>query len=120
MAVLLIQKILHDFEDQRIANFLNLEQVTFSVTLVIQCTVCQCAKSEEWCRSNVYLQVLLAIHLVSGYGAPWWDRHILEKTNLGTLDTVDYYNIWKITITHSRDNQCDPINLAYIKGACTK
>ena len=25
--------------------------------------------------------VLLAIHLVSGYGAPWWDHHILEKAN---------------------------------------
>ena len=36
--------------------------------------------------------LLLAIHLVLGYGAPWWDHHILEKANLDPLDTLDYYN----------------------------
>ncbi len=35
MTVLPIEQILHDFEDQKIAKFFNLEQVNFRVTLVI-------------------------------------------------------------------------------------
>ncbi len=35
IAILWIEPILHNFEDQKIANFLNLEQVYFRVTLVI-------------------------------------------------------------------------------------
>ena len=34
MTVLRIEQILHNFEDQKFANFLNLEQVYFRVTLV--------------------------------------------------------------------------------------
>ncbi len=34
MTVLRIEQILHNFEDQKIAHFLNLEQVNFRVTLV--------------------------------------------------------------------------------------
>ena len=34
MTVCQIEQILHNFEDQKIANFLNLEQVNFRVTLV--------------------------------------------------------------------------------------
>ena len=34
MTVLQIEKILHNFEDQKFANFLNLERVNFRVTLV--------------------------------------------------------------------------------------
>ena len=37
------------------------------------------------------IQLLLAIHLVSDYGAPWWDHHILERANLGPSDNLDYY-----------------------------
>ena len=43
--------------------------------------------------------LLLAIHLVSGYGAPWSDHSILEKANLGPLDTLDFYNIQQIQDT---------------------
>ncbi len=32
VAILRIEQILHNFEDQKIANFLNLEQVNFRVT----------------------------------------------------------------------------------------
>ena len=41
MTVLQIEQILHNFEGQKIANFFNLEQVNFRVTLV-KCafTVC--------------------------------------------------------------------------------
>ncbi len=35
MTVLRIEQILHNFEDQKFANFLNLKQVNFRVTLVI-------------------------------------------------------------------------------------
>ena len=35
MTVLWIEQILHYFEDQKFANFFNLEQVNFRVTLVI-------------------------------------------------------------------------------------
>ena len=35
MSVLQIEQILHNFEDQKIANLFNLEQVYFHVTLVI-------------------------------------------------------------------------------------
>ena len=35
MTVLQIEQILHNFEDQKIANFFYLEQVDFRVTLVI-------------------------------------------------------------------------------------
>ncbi len=35
MTILRIEQILHKFEDQQFANFLNLEQVNFRVTLVI-------------------------------------------------------------------------------------
>ncbi len=35
MAVLQIEQILHNFEEPKIANFFNLEQVNFRVTLVI-------------------------------------------------------------------------------------
>ncbi len=35
MAVFQIEQILHNFEDQKFANFVNLEQVNFRVTLVI-------------------------------------------------------------------------------------
>ena len=35
MTVFRIEQILHNFEDQKFANFLNLEQVNFRVTLVI-------------------------------------------------------------------------------------
>ncbi len=35
MTVLRIEKLLHNFEDQKFANFLNLEQVNFCLTLVI-------------------------------------------------------------------------------------
>ena len=34
MTVLRIEQILHNFEGQKFANFLNLEQVNFRVTLV--------------------------------------------------------------------------------------
>ena len=34
MTVLRIEQILHNFEDQKIANFFNLEQVNFRLTLV--------------------------------------------------------------------------------------
>ena len=34
MTLLRIEQILHNFEDQKFANFLNLEQVNFCVTLV--------------------------------------------------------------------------------------
>ncbi len=34
MTVLQIEQILHNFEDQKFANFLNLERVNFRVTLV--------------------------------------------------------------------------------------
>ncbi len=36
MTVLQIEQILHNFEDQKIANFFNLEHVNFSMTLVIR------------------------------------------------------------------------------------
>ncbi len=42
------------------------------------------------------ISLLLAIHLVSGYSAPWWDHNILKKANLGPLDTLDYHAIWQI------------------------
>ena len=35
MTPLQIEQILHNFEDQKFANFFNLEQVNFRVTLVI-------------------------------------------------------------------------------------
>ena len=35
MTVLRIEQILHNFEDQKFANFFNLEQVNFRVTLVV-------------------------------------------------------------------------------------
>ena len=34
MTLLRIEQILHNFEDQKFANFFNLEQVNFRVTLV--------------------------------------------------------------------------------------
>ena len=34
VTVLRIEQLLHNFEDQKIANFLNLEQVNFCVTLI--------------------------------------------------------------------------------------
>ena len=34
MTVLRIEQIVHDFEDKKFANFLNLEQVNFCMTLV--------------------------------------------------------------------------------------
>ncbi len=49
------------------------------------------------------LIVLLAIHLVSGYGAPWWEYAILEKAHLGHLDTLDYHKgaTFLFTILHT-------------------
>ena len=35
MTILRIERILHNFKDQKIANFFNLELVNFRVTLVI-------------------------------------------------------------------------------------
>ena len=35
--VLQVEQILHNFEDQKVADFLNPEQVNFRVTLVIYC-----------------------------------------------------------------------------------
>ncbi len=35
MVLLQIEQILHNFEDQKCANFFNLEQVNFRVTLVV-------------------------------------------------------------------------------------
>ena len=35
MTVLRIEQIFHNFEDQEVANFFNLEQVNFRVTLVM-------------------------------------------------------------------------------------
>ena len=35
MSILKIEQILHNFEDQKFANFFNLEQVNFRMTLVI-------------------------------------------------------------------------------------
>ncbi len=51
MTVLRIEQILHNFEDQNFANFFNLEQVNFCVTLVI-CAVPMVSKfdvSERKC-----------------------------------------------------------------------
>ena len=35
MSILQIEQILHNFEDQKFANFLNLEQVNFRMTLIM-------------------------------------------------------------------------------------
>ncbi len=35
MTVLLKEQMSHNFEDQKFANFLNLEQINFRVTLII-------------------------------------------------------------------------------------
>ena len=44
MTVLQTEHILHNFEDQKIANFFNIEQVNFHVTLVI----CGCLMAIHW------------------------------------------------------------------------
>ncbi len=55
MTVLRIEQILHNFEDQKFAHFLYLEQVNFRVTLVIWCCV-------QW---NVKLQLLCYLYDLS-------------------------------------------------------
>ena len=44
MTVLRVEQILHNFEDQKFANFLNLEQVNFRMTLVMY----------VWYKINMY------------------------------------------------------------------
>ncbi len=48
-----IEQILHNFEDQKMANFFNVEQVNFRVTLVIWLDTYSDEKSTSYCK--IYL-----------------------------------------------------------------
>ena len=75
MTVLRIEQILHNFEDQKLANFLNLEQVNFRVTLVILVTclfaIGGCGDSQISCNlkfSFMYIQQSSRLNDDATYG----------------------------------------------------
>ncbi len=67
MTVLRIEQILHNFEDQNFAEFLNIEQVNFRMTLVTwECwLVCvHKPKRKVKVRDGLYVCVLSNVHFI--------------------------------------------------------
>ena len=43
-------------------------------------------------KTDFLVYCLIGIHLMSGYGAPWWDDHALEKPHFGLEDILDHHS----------------------------